>query len=176
MNLPGAIVFVNGNTSTGILDKLKSQLEITDSITAEEYDARLTVDPNYYQIIHTNKLRVLATYTNSTINNKDFIDIILFVKNGLAAVLKNNNGPPGLTYQVDRINVYELLRYNNSSEVQVLPTPVAPVDPVTCCDSNPACNCYGLGGIFAIESVDQSGVNCPNSDNIYNNSDFLNRK
>ena len=48
-------------------------------------------------------------------------DIVLYLKNGLASILKNNYGPPGLTLPFDRLNIYDLLRYNNSSQVVILP-------------------------------------------------------
>jgi len=39
----------------------------------------------------------------------NIMDVVLFVKGGLASIMLNNYGPPALTLPLDRINIYELL-------------------------------------------------------------------
>ncbi|MFX8879542.1 hypothetical protein ABTM72_19335, partial [Acinetobacter baumannii] len=75
----------------------------------------------------------------------------------------------GLTFPISRINVYELLRYNNSPNVVILTAPPPPA-------VSPTSITYGIGGIVVDEIVDSSGVQLPNPDNEYNNPDFINRK
>lgn len=70
-------------------------------------------------------------------------------------------GPPGLSYAIDKFNIYDLLRYNNSAEVKIYP------HISKCCYVNPVCACFskccvsnscacGLRGIFALVSKDTS--------------------
>jgi hypothetical protein len=42
--------------------------------------------------------------------------------------------------------------------------------------SYPYSHQHNLGGIFALQSTDTSGVRAPNIDNELNNPDFINRK
>jgi hypothetical protein len=97
-------------------------------------------------------------------NNRNLADVVMFVKQGQAAIEKNNFGPPGLTFPVERINMYELLRYVGSNQVVILPPTASPPQP------------FALRGIVAYQGADTSGVHAPNPDNEYNNPDFINRK
>ena len=165
MNLPPAIFFVNADIGDGIKNKLISQLFITDAINDTEFDSRVQIDPNYPTQIHLNGLRVLVLRQNfRDLTNRNLADVVFFVKQGMAAIEKNNFGPPALTFQVDRFNLYELLRFNNSQYVLVLP-PTSPPPPP-----------FVLRGIVVDELADASGVHLPNPDNESNNIDFINRK
>jgi hypothetical protein len=115
--------------------------------------------------------------------NREFADVVIFVKAGLASIEKNKFGPPKLTLPVQRINIYELLRGAGSPYVITLPRSYSKFPGCECgCEilpyQQPMCDCRGkwLGGIFAIESSDITGVHLPNCDNIYNNQAFINRK
>jgi hypothetical protein len=172
---PPAIIFVNGNTdgygsSYGDLDSyskqlLVTQLELDETMTGDEFDARVVVDPNYPAIIHSSELRILvikADFRDYT--NRQYADVVMFVKGGLAAIENNNFGPPGLTLPMDRLEIHQLLRYNNSPYTTNLPASSYPY-------SRPR-----LGGIVADEMLDPSGVHSVNPDNEYNNPDFINRR
>jgi hypothetical protein len=172
---PPAIIYINGNTDGygnvyGDLDgygkaTLESQLYIHETMTGDEFDARVSSDPNYPQIVHLMGYRILvirADLRNYT--NREFADVVLFVKQGMASIEKNNFGTPGLTLPIERIEIHQLLRYNTSQYVVNLPQPYQyPFGPT-------------LGGIFAIQSRDTSGVHDANPDNEYNNTEFINRK
>jgi len=169
-----AIIFVNGNIdgygeTHGDLDSsgkatLENQLYIHESMTGEEFDARVIVDPNYPAIVHLMGYRILVIRSDfRDYTNREFADVVLFVKHGMASVEKNNFGPPGLTVSLQRIEIHQLLRYNRSEYVVNLPAPNIYPYPST------------LGGIFAIQSADTSGVYTINPDNEYNNEDFINR-
>lgn len=171
MNIPSAIIFVNADLNDALKAVLTEQLNITETMTGAEFDARMVVDPNYADIVHLQKIRILVIrddfhdYTNRTV-----ADVAMFVKQGLASLEKNNFGPPGLTLPVQRINLYTVLRYVGSSEVTILP--------VSSTNTSSA-----LGGIFALEgdedttgAYDTSGVYSANTDNEANNTDFINRK
>lgn len=172
MSLPAAIIFINGDFNTTTQIKLTSQLYIDEVITKIEFDARTSVDPNYKQNVILNSMRVLVILSSfQDLLNRELADIVLFFKQGLISVHYNKYGPPGLTFPIDRINMYELLRYVGSNQVVILPV-TATKPPRTC---GHGCGCC-LGGILAIESADTSGVHCPNPDRESNNTDFINRK
>jgi hypothetical protein len=170
MPLPSAIIFINADINAGIQSTLKSQLYLDEIVQDTEFDARVLADPNYPQNIHSHGLRVMVIRQNfRDFTNRNLADVVLFVKQGQASVEKNNFGPPGLTFPISRINVYELLRYNNSPNVVILTAPPPPA-------VSPTSITYGIGGIVVDEIVDSSGVQLPNPDNEYNNPDFINRK
>lgn len=172
-SLPAAIIFVNSDLNKILKDTLISQLHITESITGAEFDSRIVAQPDYPTIIHASHLRILVIRDSFRDNtNRNLADIVMFVKQGLASIEFKNYGPPGLTLPVNKINIYDLLRYNNSSEVKIYPQPIPKQNACSCINS---CNC-GLGGIFAIEAQDTSGIYCPNTDNESHNKDFINRK
>lgn len=164
MSIASAIIFVNADLTDSLKSILAEQLNITETMTGAEFDARMAVDPNYATVVHLQKIRILVIrsdfrdYTHRTI-----ADVVMFVKQGLVSIEKNNFGPPGLTLPLERLNLYALLRYNNSSEVTILPT-------------TPTTRSSALGGIFTILSTDPSGVHDANTDNEANNEDFINRK
>ena len=170
MTLPSAIIFVNADINAGNQSALVSQFYVNEVMKDNEFDARVVADPNYPQILHSQGLRVLVIRQNfRDLTNRNLADVVLFVKQGQASVEKNNFGPPGLTLPISRINIYQLLRYNNSPNVVVIPAPPPPPEV-----SNPLT--YGIGGIVADELIDSSGVQLPNADNEYNNPSFINRK
>lgn len=173
MNLPSGIIFINSDINQILQDTLTSQLHITDVMSGSEFDARVSNNPYYPNIVHGSNLRILVIRESfQDLTNRDLADVVIFLKQGLASIEKDNYGPPGKTVPYNRLTIYDILRYNNSPLVKILPSTSS--EPCTC---NPVDDCCGQGGIFAIESRDENcGVHAANPDNIYNNSDFLNRK
>ena len=164
MSIPSAIFFVNADLTPALRLILAEQLNVTESMTDTEFDLRVSLDPNYATVIHGQKLRVLVIRSNfHDMTNRNLADVVMFVKQGLVSIEKNNFGPPGLTLPLERLNLYSLLRYNKSSEVVVLPTTGRE-------------NSSALGGIFALQTNDPSGVHDANTDNEAHNTDFINRK
>ena len=161
-----AIIFVNNDSPQETIDILSSQLYIIEVMSGQEFDARIEADPNYPNIIHFNNLRILVTRDYfSDFNNRNIADVSILVKWGMASILKNNFGPPALSLAINKLDIHQLLRYNNSIYVANIPqTPTYPYE--TC----------GCGGIIAEQFRDPSGVHCPNPDNEYNNYDFIHRK
>lgn len=136
MNIPPAIIFINGDISyppttpvfvgaepsTDELTKLKGQLMIDEVMTKTEFDARVVADPNYPKIVHLQNFRILVILdTFQDLTNRNLADIVIFVKQGIAAIEKNNYGSPGLSLDLQRLNIYELLRYNRSPNVVIVP-------------------------------------------------------
>ncbi len=177
MALPTAIIFVNADLNDTLKATLQSQLYINQTITDIQFDEVVAVDPTFPDQIHLNGARVLVIRQNfMDKTNFKLADVVIFVKQGVATVSKNNLGAPEQTYPIERLNIYELLRANNSQYVIILPE--FPSGPRHSC----GCFCHprqnGFRGIIGIEwhANDLTGVHRPNCDNIYNNPDFINRK
>jgi len=113
-SLPAAIIFVNNDLNDLIISILKDQLYLDDLITLEEFNERIQVDPNYPFLIHSMGLRVLVILkTFQDYSNRQLADICIFIKNGLAYMLENNNGPPRQAFSIYTLNIEDLLRANN---------------------------------------------------------------
>jgi hypothetical protein len=191
MHPPPGIFLVNADLNAQNIATLQSQLYINDTMTDTEFNARVAIDPNYPANIHSQYMRILVIQKDfHDLTNRTLADVVIFVKQGLATILKNNFGPPGLSLPIARLTIFALLRAVGSHDVAILPqnapSPCGCGQPscscgVFCscgnsCNCGCPCNCSGLRGIFAIEAEDTSGVHCPNTDNECHNEDFINRK
>lgn len=171
MDLPSAIIFINSDLIDVTLSYLRRQLFIDEVMTDEEFDERISSDPNYPNNIHGQNLRILVVISNLiNYNNRDLADVIMFFNQGQINIEKNKFGPPGLSFPILRLNIWELLRGAGSNEVPTLATTPRTI---TECDCGPT---YGVGGIVSIELRDSGRTICRNPDNIYNNTAFINRK
>lgn len=185
MTLPAAIIFINADLNGTAQNTLVSQLYVNDTISFDEFNTRVIADPNYSTNVHLQNLRILVILpTLQDVTNRALADVVLFYNQGQVTVEKNNFGPPGLSRDFSRINIYDLLRYNGSPNVVILPFDITSCPPHGNFKKYP----YGTpnyptnlrhpgpGGILADQLADASGVNTPNCDNEYNNPDFINRK
>jgi len=127
---PPAIIFVNENISSAVKEALIRQLDINESISGTEFDARLAADPNYPTIIKGNNLRLLVSRNFADYTNRTVADITIFIKNGLAAVEKNNFGPPNITLPVDKLYYTALFYVGKLSKntYTVSSTSLIPID------------------------------------------------
>lgn len=98
--VPAAVIFVNDDLTDNVLAKLISQLHISEALTGETFDSRLSSDSTYVDKIKQLGRRVLVVRDFSDISNRDYADVLIFVKNGLAAVETDKVGPPGITFEV----------------------------------------------------------------------------
>lgn len=206
------VVFPGTDPKISELTTLQTQLFIDDTMTKTEFDARVVADPNYPTIIHLQGLRILvivpsyndgyvydpdsdSDWDNPHINisNVDLADVVLFLHQGLADVEKNNFGPPGQSYEIQRINAYELLRVVNSPYVVTVPNcGTSNCDKCSypffcdgchtfsgiriCASCGCSCACGCTTGLVDSQGVKVGIVYAPNCDNIFHNSNFINRK
>ena len=157
-SIPSAIIFMNNEINPPLQQKLVEQLEITDVMTGTEFDDRVTEDPNYPLNIELNQLRILVLRDSlQDTTNREYADVVMFVKGGLASILYNKYGPPAATLDINRITMYSLLVNKDlqSGVTNAFPRPIQDL---------------------LINPYDPSGIHDANSDNIFNNNDFLNRK
>jgi len=214
--LPPAIFFINGdinypptppyfpgtdpNAPTNTYTILKNQLFINDTMTKEEFDARVEADPNYPTIVHLQGLRILVIvpkyndgYNYMAVPNIEHADVVMFLHQGLADIEKNNFGPPFQDFEIQRINMYQLLRAVNSPNVVILPFYTMPRCDTcrypffcdqchtfsgirTCGGCGCSCQCGCTCGLIDNQGIKKGIINAPNCDNEYYNVDFINRK
>ena len=216
-SLPPAIFFINGDISypppnppgtfigdnpppSNSLTVLQTQLFIDDTMTKDEFDARVAADPNYPLIVRLQQLRILVIvpkyndgYNYMAVPNIQYADVVLFLHQGMADVEINHFGPPGQSYEIQRMTMYSLLRAAGSPNVVILPFTALP----TCsqCDFPFFCDrCHTFSGMKVCPAckngcgcgcgtvlVDNQGikdgiVHAPNCDNEFHNTDFIKRQ
>jgi len=110
--VPGAIVMVNNNLPDVNKNRLISQLHITETITGEEFDLRLSLDPLYARNIRVTRQRLLVLRDHNDKTNRTEMDVVLYVKHDLASIEKNCFGPPGPTYMVNKLTWAQLCIYH----------------------------------------------------------------
>ena len=212
MNLPPALIFINDIGGTEFLNTLATnndpgsdvspapttiknlinQLHIDDSMTKAEFDARVVADPNYPTIIHLQGLRILVILpTLQDYSNRVLADVVLFGHQGLVDIEYNRFGTPCQSFEIQRINIYDLLRAAHSRNVVTLPFDCMPHCgtcnyPFYCdtchtfsgikicngCSCEAKCGC----GIIDNQGREFSPVHLPNCDNEYHNRAFIHRK
>ncbi len=110
---PPSIIFVNADLTTGVRSVLERQLFIQETIDKTEFDSRIEWDPMYPDAIKGNSdLRILvlvpALYNDTT--NREYADLVLFIKQGIASILSSKYGPPGISYPLDRCYLSQFMR------------------------------------------------------------------
>ena len=108
--IPSGIIFINEDLNDILKATIKTQLQIHEIMSGAEFDTRVSVDPNYPQIVRLQKLRILVVRNLHDQTNRNYADVVIFVKAGMASVEKNNFGPPGLTLPVNTLYIHQLLR------------------------------------------------------------------
>jgi hypothetical protein len=98
--LPSAVIFVNADLTDQVRNHLVKQLHIDEIIDGYTFDQRLVVNPQYVQDLKLLNLRLMVVRPFTELDNRSAADVVIFVKEGMASVLKNNFGPPGLTFKV----------------------------------------------------------------------------
>ncbi len=218
-SLPSAIFFINGditypaappptpdvfigsepNNPTSYiaeaseLTTLQIQLFIDDTMTKAEFDARIAVDPNYSTVVHLQRLRILVilpTFQDEV--NRKFADVVMFLHQGQADIEMNRFGWPLKSFNIQRLNMYELIRAAKCPGEITIPFDMCDQFCEKCnypfyCDDchtfsgirtcgNCKCDCKCGCGIIDNQGIKRSPVHLPNCENEYHNRDFINRK
>lgn len=106
---PTAIIFIDNNLTDAVKTVIQKQLFINETITGTEFDARVSIDPNYVNDIHNNQLRILVVRPLTELTNRGLADIVLSAKAGLIAIKQSKYGPPGKTLPIERVYLSQLL-------------------------------------------------------------------
>ena len=109
MNFPSAIIFVNNDLTDQVQQVLSSQLFIHQILDGYTFDGYVNSIPNYVNQVHSQQLRILVIRDFWSQTNRELADVVIFIKMGLASILYNKFGPPGQTYPVANVNIYQLL-------------------------------------------------------------------
>lgn len=112
--VPAAIVFVNNDLVDQVRDHLKVQLHINEIIDGYVFDDRLAADSEYICKVKQLNLRIMVIRPFTELESRENADVAIFIKNGMAAILKNNFGPPGATYKVVDLHWGQLCIFNTS--------------------------------------------------------------
>lgn len=112
VRVPGAIIMVNNDLSPSVQNRLEIQLHIDESITGQEFDLRYAAASDYPLAIRVLRRRLLVIRSHQDVTNRNEMDIVMFVKNGMISVTKNCFGPPGQTYQLKNIHWGAICIYN----------------------------------------------------------------
>ena len=97
---PAAVVFVNDDLTSSVQSMLVTQLQISEVIDGDTFDARLAADANYVATVKQLDLRLMVIRPFTELQNRTEADIAMFVSHGLASILTNKFGPPGQTHPV----------------------------------------------------------------------------
>lgn len=151
---------VNDNLSDIIMNQLTIQLHINEVITGEQFDIRLAANPDYAYKVKTLRTRVLVTRNFQNLNNREYMDVVLYCKYGLISIATNCFGPPGQTYLVKDIHWGALCIYNTD------PTRTCSTCSSCGCNSNYMCDGYcGCGSLYYPATYDP---NYPAENHDYN--------
>ncbi len=100
---PAGVIFVNNDLTENVQNALVRQLHITTVLDGYVFDQQVAADPDYVSKIKQLNRRVMVVRSFEELNNRDLADVVIFVSHGLASVLDNNFGPPGITSAVLRL-------------------------------------------------------------------------
>jgi len=102
--IPSAIIFVNNDLSAQVLEVIVRQLHIDIVLTGDEFDATISIDSNYPDAVKQLNQRILVIRPFNEYHNRGYADVVVFVKEGMAAVETKKNGPPGKTYLISKLH------------------------------------------------------------------------
>ena len=100
---PSGIVFVNNDLTDSVQAALVKQLHISEVIDGYAFDNRILANPSYSDVVRQLDLRIMVVRSFLEQDNRTLADLVIFVTNGMASVLQNKFGPPGVTYAVSRL-------------------------------------------------------------------------
>lgn len=98
--VPSAIILVNNDLVDQVRSHLVTQLHITEVIDGYVFDDRIAANSSYPDTIRADGYRLMVVRSFAELESRELADVAIFIKNGLASVLKNNFGPPGATFEV----------------------------------------------------------------------------
>jgi len=108
----GAVVFVNNDLTSNVQSFIVKQLHITEVIDGYTFDARIASDSDYLTKLCQLDLRIMVVRSFDELENRSLASVVIFVSHGLAAILENKLGPPGLTFPVVDLTWGKLCVFN----------------------------------------------------------------
>jgi len=102
--VPNAIIFVNDDLVPQAKAHIQTQLHISQTLDGYEFDAILISDPTFLTDVAAQNRRILVIRPFTELTNRAVADVVIFVKAGMASVLKNKFGPPIDSFPVLRLH------------------------------------------------------------------------
>lgn len=102
--IPGAIILINEEISDVIKTHIIKQLQIEETITGTEFDARLLIDPDYVKNVRALRSRVMVLKDFRDTTNRTVFDVVLYVRHGIASIERNCFGPPSQSFPVHNLH------------------------------------------------------------------------
>jgi len=70
----------------------------------QNFDGYVALHPDFIVDIHRDKKRILVMRSMADFNNRELADVVIFMKHGMASILKNKIGVPTGTFPL--LNLY----------------------------------------------------------------------
>ncbi len=96
---PGLINLVNNDIGY-VRDHILKQLHITEHIDGYTFDHNVSTDPDYLKHWRLSEGRLLVERNFQELNNRQAFDVVIFVKDAMAAIEYNKFGPHGFTCSI----------------------------------------------------------------------------
>ena len=90
MIFPAAIIFVNADLTANVQAMIVRQLAINEVIDGYTWDNRVAADSNYPTEVRNNQLRLMVVRDLTGPDNRNRVDLVMFVKAGMVTVIQNN--------------------------------------------------------------------------------------
>ena len=97
---PAAIIFVNNDLTDNVKNYIVKQLHITQVMDGYAFDTLVTGVSGYVDTVKQLNQRIMVVRSFEELNNRNLADVVIFVAHGLATILHNNFGPPGITHEI----------------------------------------------------------------------------
>ena len=136
--VPGAVIMANNDISVTIRTQLEIQLHIDETITGQEFDLRVAAQPDYARSIRILRRRLMVLRDHRDSTNRSEMDVVIYVKHGLASVSQNCFGPPGQTHIIKNLYWGQLCIYHTVPDRTCAST-------CGCCGYSGGCGCDGYG-------------------------------
>jgi hypothetical protein len=101
--IPAAIIFVSNNLTDSVRDGLVKQLNITYFISGDEFDSRIAADQNFADGERRANNRVMVIRPFTDLQNRQYADLVIFVKQAEISIEMNKFGPPSLTMPINQL-------------------------------------------------------------------------
>lgn len=108
---PSAIVIVNNDLTDSVQEKLAHQLMIDEILDGYAFDQAISNDGYYADDIKKANKRIMVVRSFVDMPNREYADVVIFVKAGLAAIEENKFGPHGFTHPVITLTWKKLETY-----------------------------------------------------------------
>ena len=110
--VPNAVIFINKDLTDQVRSFIMKQLHISEWMTGATFDTRIAADPEYADNMRALGLRLMVERDFRELTNREYADVVAFVKNGIISVELNKFGPPQPSFPVLNIHWGQFLIFS----------------------------------------------------------------